>query len=819
MPSGSGEPAVQLSGCELPCHRWTNYTDNSIPGFGNLHTINSWWFSQLIIRKEIYLIPAYLECSIDGPDSFCEGDTEFLALTPVVVPEGAVAPQVTEIVWSGPGIVDGNGTTIIEVNQPGTYFADLTWDAGFGDTCFTSCEFTIGQEPNSAGMIDTLIIYGETVEINGEQYTEGGQYVQLLTASNGCDSVLLITITTLNTAVLYDLDACVSRFGDDSGSDYTEFTASNPQPLNCASIDASIIWRENPEENRHSCTPGVDGSVAMCVGALEDCSYDPGNEKSIIFELTVTPSMDTAVAITALSFFEKAPEEFDWINGADGPNNYPTLYGVRILKDGTEIYSESDIPTSQDWSEEVFDFLGNDDFLVDTTTTFRFELLGYCLVDNGAVVAAWDIDEVTVQASCTSPTPEGGLIAGEVKTGFGASLKDVEIYYGDDPLFNAYFGQTNTASDGSYGFEEVVHGRDYHITAYDNKDHRNGVSTLDLILIQKHILGLKPFESPLQWIAADANRSESLTARDLVELRKLILGLHEKLPRNTSWRFGNADALPSLDSPWGLQEMISIPGYSADHEHANFVGVKIGDINGDADLNLHGDGSVGFRSKDQLQLRFVDQWLESGEIAEVDIIAGSSAQLYGLQMALEGQGVEVVGITSEVMAIADGAWLRNGGVAISWSDARPVVITSGEALLTLQVRVTSNGNLSDKILLNSDAIRPEGYVGENLSIVGLSLQAQSMNNASPEALTLGAAPNPFTNRTTLLIDTDSDEEVTVELYSATGQLMTTDRVACTPGRNTYELFAPAAGGSAGVFIVRVKSNKQTAELKLLRLSR
>ena len=174
-------------------------------------------------------------------------------------------------------------------------------------------------------------------------------------------------------------------------------------------------------------------------------------------------------------------------------------------------------------------------------------------------MAAWDIDEISVQASCTSPAPEGGLIAGAVKTEFGAALKDVNIYYGNDPLFNFYFQHTQTGSDGSYDFEGVGPGLDYYVTAYDDTDHRNGVTTLDLILIQKHILGLQSFESPLQWIAADANRSETLTARDLVELRKLILGIHEKLPRNTSWRFGEAKALPSLDAPWGLRELAWSP--------------------------------------------------------------------------------------------------------------------------------------------------------------------------------------------------------------------------------------------------------------------
>ena len=67
--------------------------------------------------------------------------------------------------------------------------------------------------------------------------------------------------------------------------------------------------------------------------------------------------------------------------------------------------------------------------------------------------------------------------------------------------------------------------------------HRNGVSTLDLVRIQKHLLGIEALSSPYDLIAADANNSESVSAIDLVELRKLILGIYTELPANQSWRF------------------------------------------------------------------------------------------------------------------------------------------------------------------------------------------------------------------------------------------------------------------------------------------
>jgi hypothetical protein len=53
---------------------------------------------------------------------------------------------------------------------------------------------------------------------------------------------------------------------------------------------------------------------------------------------------------------------------------------------------------------------------------------------------------------------------------------------------------------------------------------------LDLVKIQNTLLGIEPFTSPYDLIAADANNSQTVSAIDLVELRKLILGLYTELP-------------------------------------------------------------------------------------------------------------------------------------------------------------------------------------------------------------------------------------------------------------------------------------------------
>jgi len=122
------------------------------------------------------------------------------------------------------------------------------------------------------------------------------------------------------------------------------------------------------------------------------------------------------------------------------------------------------------------------------------------------------------------------------------------------------------------------------ITPSKTSDPLNGVSTFDLIQIQRHILNIKTFESPYQYIAADINRSGAVTTLDLIQLRKVILGIDTNFANNSSWRFINVDHIfqdPSDPLKEYLPETTRIgPLYRV--RNVAFIGIKIGDLNNSA---------------------------------------------------------------------------------------------------------------------------------------------------------------------------------------------------------------------------------------------
>ena len=209
--------------------------------------------------------------------------------------------------------------------------------------------------------------------------------------------------------------------------DYDEFTPiANNSPA-CTNLSGSNVYRNDPMNFPHSCTAGVNGTTAICVSSFDSCTYEADNDHALRFDVTVTPSGNGTATLNTLSFYEAAPQNFQWVNGTSGPNNFPTLYGIRVIKNGEEVFRQEGIATSNAYSLENFDFTTNPEFTVTTATTFSFELLGYCLIgNNNAPASAWDIDQLTITSNCS-----GGLNGGDLSINGGNGGTSIE-YCVDD---------------------------------------------------------------------------------------------------------------------------------------------------------------------------------------------------------------------------------------------------------------------------------------------------------------------------------------------------------------------------------------------------
>ncbi len=173
-------------------------------------------------------------------------------------------------------------------------------------------------------------------------------------------------------------------------------------------------------------------------------------------------------------------------------------------------------------------------------------------------------------------------VGGEIHTEEQEGVEGVTVQVTGDLIL-----ETLTGQDGSYEIEPLVAG-EYLITPTLEADVTNGVSTFDMVLIQKHILGIQPLDSPYKIIAADVNASGGISVFDLILIRKLILGINENFPNNSSWRFVDASYVfenPSAPLEEEFPEVIVINESTVEELNLNFIGVKIGDVNGSSTPN------------------------------------------------------------------------------------------------------------------------------------------------------------------------------------------------------------------------------------------
>ncbi len=107
-----------------------------------------------------------------------------------------------------------------------------------------------------------------------------------------------------------------------------------------------------------------------------------------------------------------------------------------------------------------------------------------------------------------------------------------------------------------------------------------GVTTLDLAMIRRHILGIASLDSPYRILAADVNDSSVVTTLDMALIRRVILATSDGFPGGL-WSFVPSDfQFGDPLNPWPIESARSYSGLIENKPGQDFVGIKHGDVNG-----------------------------------------------------------------------------------------------------------------------------------------------------------------------------------------------------------------------------------------------
>ncbi len=402
-------------------------------------------------------------------------------------------------------------------------------------------------------------------------------------------------------------------------------------------------------------------------------------------------------------------------------------------------------------------------------------------------------------------TAGASRIGGHIKTESGEELTQFSVeLMSAAPNYPQY---DMTDDEGEFLFYNVPMYIDYTVSGGKTDDYLNGVSTLDLVLIQKHILDIQSLDNPYKLIAADANDDEKISAIDLIELRKLILGIYDELPRNDSWRYPIAGQYMDPEQPWPFVETISVDNLIDESMDNDFIGVKIGDVNGTVEFNLQG-GSVESRSLNTLALSYQDV-IANINTTSIPVILDQDISVNGMQFTIDYPGSTLARIEGGMMDVVEENFNHRSAnkTTFSWNNAKAMNLTKGDVLFVLVFEGEFNGVLN----LSNDLLKSEAYVGADLQTFDVSLN--KVNADQVNALHQNT-PNPFNTTTKIGYTLTNASDVTMKFYDVSGQLI---KVYYTPADAGYnELLVEVKDLKAtGVVYYQIESEGFTATRKMI----
>ena len=404
-----------------------------------------------------------------------------------------------------------------------------------------------------------------------------------------------------------------------------------------------------------------------------------------------------------------------------------------------------------------------------------------------------------------------GTITGNISTETSENVLDVEVGIAGSSLL-----PINTNQTGTYTFPSMPIGGNYTINPGKNNDYKNGVSTLDLVEIQKHLLGIKDLNTPYKMIAADANNSESITAIDLIELRKLILGIYSELPNNTSWRFVDKEySFPDPYNPWEQEwpENRIISPLSLGMNYANFFGIKVGDVNNTVKANANTIIPRG--SEKVLDLVIDDRDVQRGETIELPVYAGEGKSIEGMQFTFDlGQSFDLVDIKAGQLDVTEDnfGWLNNRMLTSSWNKATGVDLNTTEPLFTLVLQAGQAVRLSEAMVIASNPTQAEAYTtGSDIMDLALTFRGAE---TQLEFELLQNEPNPFNQSTQISYIVPSNGEATLTLFDMTGKQVLVQQISSVKGLNKVEIRKDQIDAQ-GMIYYQVQFQGYTATKKML----
>jgi Cohesin domain/FlgD Ig-like domain/Dockerin type I domain len=383
-----------------------------------------------------------------------------------------------------------------------------------------------------------------------------------------------------------------------------------------------------------------------------------------------------------------------------------------------------------------------------------------------------------------------------------------------------------TVANGQYSLTANT-GGSYTVTPSKANDVTlaNGMTTLDILLIQRHILLADTLDSPYKIIAADVNSSGGVSGIDIVLIRNMILQNSTTFPLGRLWAMVDAShVFPDSYLPFPFPSTLTYPS-AGNASNQDFIGIKLGDVSWDWNPTVPKVDYLG-----ETGVSFGKTSGRVGELVTIPVRVEDFDQLAGYQYTIEWDAsvLEYVGVEAgaHLPGVGDSR-ASEGLLNISWNDEQGGVVTlpDGSVAYKLQFRVVGESGMSAQLKATSSVINGEAYDADLAHLAIVSREGGFEVVGDGGAMSAGDGiqvyqnfPNPFSSETTVRFELPETKQVRLTLSDLSGRVLLTENGLYEAGTHEWKWNGKTEGGGdlpSGTYLLRVQAGDATRTIRMV----
>ncbi len=353
-------------------------------------------------------------------------------------------------------------------------------------------------------------------------------------------------------------------------------------------------------------------------------------------------------------------------------------------------------------------------------------------------------------------------LSGKIEKVTGGGKQDVEVTAWVLPNPGGAAPTAITNDLGEYFIPDLLPGSDLSIEPVYDVNWGLNITSNDYNALNSIWDGTTDFTTWWQKISADVNNDGFISKADIDDLAFIILDPTEPIPNNTSWRF-----VPKADAPLPLTPDFDVPVFSEIIEHQDISGdledqdfwtIKVGDLDGDA--NLKTSETDDRNTKGTLELIVEKTELTKNGTWQLDFYSPDFQDISSGQLAfsfdastLEFEEIQSGLLEKEAIQFSRNQ-LANGQLPMMWSSTQ-TLSADAETILFSLVFTKKTGLANAEIWLSQSTIPALAFQN---SQEALEIQLSEKSHTENLVKLYPCQPNPWSEETHIQFDIPENVE-------------------------------------------------------------